>query len=402
MGFRIMKFACLGLVFSVLLSVFSTLSCSAISFTQDLTLKYATSGPPKYGISFTSSGSPLPAGYTNTVSIPKSDKLFSVGVVSNTGANFSVTSGNFISVEFTVGGPSCGLDWTYQFKYMNEGAYFLEMEEMASYSTNSGWCRKAYRAYFQAHTSFTGAVQFGWSGGIGSSDGLQFGVMSVQIWNYVDWNNIFGTEDIVKAIQSQNNGSADITASITNNMKGLGSQLKQENADQLQAIHHVSDVITNNMVGLGSQLKEENAKQLAESQKQTEIMSKTSDFVTDTSTPDASDIANADTLPSVGLLPAGPIDSLLLLPLNIMNSITSSLGGTCSPVIAPLPFSSGQNITFPCFGDTIYKGDFSILANLIGPVGAAFILYSYFKHLYKKVDRATSLETSDEDEWGIL
>lgn len=160
---------------------------------------------------------------------------------------------------------------------------------------------------------------------------------------------------------------------------------------------------TTNAINSGfDQQHKDNQQALEESKKQTEAMEQTKDFVTDSSTPDASDIANADSLPSVGLLPAGPIDSLLLLPLNIMNSITSSLGGSCSPIVAPLPFSDGQSLTFPCFGDTIYSGDFSIMATLVGSVASAFILYEYFKHLYKKVDRATSLETSDEDEWGIL
>ncbi len=142
--------------------------------------------------------------------------------------------------------------------------------------------------------------------------------------------------------------------------------------------------------------------QLEEDKKQTSIMEETKDFITDDSTPEASDIANADSLPSVGLLPSGPLDSLLLLPLNVMNSILSSLGDNCDPVVAPVPWSGGQNITFPCFSDTIYTGDFALVGTLVGGVGSALILFYYFKHLYKKVDRATSLETTDDDEWGIL
>lgn len=164
------------------------------------------------------------------------------------------------------------------------------------------------------------------------------------------------------------------------------------------AINGQTDAINNGF----NQQHQDNQAQLEESKKQTEAMEQTKDFVTDTNQPNAGDIANSDSIPSVGLLPAGPIDSLLLLPLNIMNSITSSLGGSCSPIVAPLPFSNGQKLTFPCFGDTIYKGDFSIMATLVGSVASAFILYGYFKHLYKKVDRATSLESNDEDEWGIL
>lgn len=141
--------------------------------------------------------------------------------------------------------------------------------------------------------------------------------------------------------------------------------------------------------------------QLAEQQKANQIAEEQKNFVTDTSTPEAGDIANSDSLPSVGLLPPGPLDSILLLPVNILNSIIQSFGGNCSPVVAPLPFV-GENLTFPCFSDTFYTGSMAPLATLLGGVASAFILYKYFKHLYKKVDRAVSLETTDEDEWGIL
>lgn len=149
---------------------------------------------------------------------------------------------------------------------------------------------------------------------------------------------------------------------------------------------------------------EEQKKQTEEQKKQTEAIEQTKDFVTDTSTPDSSDIANSDSVPGVGLLPDGPLDSLLLLPVNLLNSIIRSLGGTCSPISIPLPdyVGSSEKMTFPCMDSIIYSGKFAPLATVIGSVASGFILFYYLKHLYKKVDRATSLETTDEDEWGIL
>ncbi len=160
--------------------------------------------------------------------------------------------------------------------------------------------------------------------------------------------------------------------------------------EQLQATKSQTDAINKQT----EQQHQDSQALLEEQQKQT-------DFITSTDSPDADSIANSSSLPSVGLLPSGPLDSLLLLPVNIMNSILSSLGGSCSPVTAKLPFVN-QNISFPCFGDTIYKGKFEPLVNIIGIVPSAFLLFGYFKFLYKKVDRAVSLESTDEDEWGVL
>lgn len=159
--------------------------------------------------------------------------------------------------------------------------------------------------------------------------------------------------------------------------------------------------ILGTIAGQNSQIINQNNQIIDQNNKQNDILQGTHDFITDSSTPNPGDIATSDSLPSVGMLPPGPLDSILLLPLNIMNSITSSLGGSCTPIVAPLPFV-GKNIEFPCFGDTIYKGEFAPLSNLVGVVASAFILYGYLKHLYKKVDRATSLESNDEDEWGVL
>ena len=35
-------------------------------------------------------------------------------------------------------------------------------------------------------------------------------------------------------------------------------------------------------------------------------------------------------------------------------------------------------------------------------VPCAFILIKYFKHLYKKVDRAVTMNTTADDEWGVI
>lgn len=195
-----------------------------------------------------------------------------------------------------------------------------------------------------------------------------------------------------KLQQILNNG---ITANVDNS--GVVSQLQQS---QQQA--HTDAQNTQNAINNASeQAHQDSQAQLEEQKKANEIAEEQKNFVTDTSTPEASDIANSSTIPSSGLLPDGPLDSILLLPVNILNSIIQSLGGTCSPIEATLPFVD-EKLVFPCFNTSVYQGSFEAAGNIVGAIGSAFILYGYFKHLYKKVDRAVSMETTDEDEWGIL
>lgn len=187
-----------------------------------------------------------------------------------------------------------------------------------------------------------------------------------------------------------------------NNLSQIANGSISVNIDKSGLATSASQQATTDAINAGNQQAHLDAQSaLREQEKQTSIQEEQKNFVTDTSTPEASDIANSDSLPSVGLLPAGPLDSILLLPVNILNSIIQSFGGSCKPVVAPLPFID-DSITWPCMDDIFYKGDFEVLANIVGTVASALILFGYFKHLYKKVDRAVSLETTDEDEWGIL
>lgn len=100
-----------------------------------------------------------------------------------------------------------------------------------------------------------------------------------------------------------------------------------------------------------------------------------------------------------GLLPPGPLDSLLNIPFKYLSKTINSLNETCSPLSIPFVFDS--ELTFPCF-DTYYEEFPSSLKIFTEVVPCAFILIFYFKHLYTKISRATTLETTENDEWGCL
>lgn len=101
-----------------------------------------------------------------------------------------------------------------------------------------------------------------------------------------------------------------------------------------------------------------------------------------------------------GLLPPGPVDSLLNIPFKFLSIIVSSLGELCVPLSFNWVFNN--TLTLPCFTDSFYDNVPSYLMLFINLIPSGFILINYLKHLYKKVDRAVSLETNADDEWGVL
>lgn len=234
--------------------------------------------------------------------------------------------------------------------------------------------------------------------GAGTNEFIRFGGPWLTNLNQSSPWGITMTQPTLTITPSYMTETSDNVARILGLLRTTGITATVDNSDVVSSINQ-----GNQQAHQDAQASlAEQQKQTAEAEKQTQIQDEQKNFVTDTSTPEVSDIANSNTIPSAGLLPDGPLDSILLLPVNILNSIIQSFGGTCKPVIAPLPFVGDQDLVFPCFSDTFYTGKFAPLATAIGGVASAFILYGYFKHLYKKVDRAVSMETTDEDEWGIL
>lgn len=145
------------------------------------------------------------------------------------------------------------------------------------------------------------------------------------------------------------------------------------------------------------EVKEEIKKQTEEQKKNNEELKKTNDFIMDDTEPN-SDISSLGNVQ--GLLPPGPVDSLLNIPFKFLSVIVSSLGELCVPLSGKFVFNS--TLTLPCFTPLFYDKVPSSLMIFINLIPSAFILINYLKHLYKKVDRAVSMETNADDEWGVL
>lgn len=102
-----------------------------------------------------------------------------------------------------------------------------------------------------------------------------------------------------------------------------------------------------------------------------------------------------------GLLPAGPVDSLLNIPFYYTGKIVNSFGGSCKPI--EVPVLGGKKWIFTCLGNQMYSKIFdSYMMKFIELIPCAFILIAWFKNLYKRVDRATGMQTNSDDEWGVI
>lgn len=119
------------------------------------------------------------------------------------------------------------------------------------------------------------------------------------------------------------------------------------------------------------------------------------DSITDESAPNTDALKN-----SSGWLPAGPLDSLINLPLSLLNNLTTNMSKSCQPVNLPLPFID-KTLQLPCV-NTLYAqiDGLSVWINSVSVIAAAFILFHYLMGLYKWVDDTLSFrENNYIDNW---
>ena len=132
--------------------------------------------------------------------------------------------------------------------------------------------------------------------------------------------------------------------------------------------------------------------------KQTEQQNKnhkeTMDYMKDDSDVDTSDVNNF-----VGYLPAGTLDSIINLPLAMLNAINNNLSKTCTGVNFTFPFIN-EDFTLPCISTLYDKMHATTLLNTLGVIVGAVMLYKYFVYLYNWVDQVLSLKGNKLKGWG--
>lgn len=123
--------------------------------------------------------------------------------------------------------------------------------------------------------------------------------------------------------------------------------------------------------------------------------------LTDETPPDFDGLKN-----SAGWLPKGPVDSIINLPLSLLENIQDNLGKTCQPVSLPLPFVN-KNIDLPCI-NTLYSQieGMNTFFNWCGVVASVFILFKYLIYLYNRIDSTLTLRENtlpgyfEDSIWG--
>ena len=117
--------------------------------------------------------------------------------------------------------------------------------------------------------------------------------------------------------------------------------------------------------------------------------------ITDESAPNTDALKN-----SSGWLPAGPLDSLINLPLSLLNNLTTNINKSCQPANLPLPFLD-ETLTLPCVNTLYAKIEgLDVWINSVSIIAAAFILFHYLMGLYKWVDDTlTFRENNYIDNW---
>lgn len=110
---------------------------------------------------------------------------------------------------------------------------------------------------------------------------------------------------------------------------------------------------------------------------------------------------NIDSLGNTaGWLPPGPIDSIINLPLNLLNNLMTALNKTCAPINIPLPYVN-RNLPIPCIS-TIFNQITGLPAfwNWVGVITSVVILYRYLIALYKYYDDLTTLKANFISDFG--
>ncbi len=118
--------------------------------------------------------------------------------------------------------------------------------------------------------------------------------------------------------------------------------------------------------------------------------------ITDETPPNTSEFGNV-----AGWLPAGPVDSIITLPLNVLNSISNALNGKCSTINLPLPFID-STLPLTC-GTEFYSqvSGLSLFLNTLFTILGGITLYKYFIYLYNWIDKIVPLKEQDE-KWGAV
>lgn len=184
-------------------------------------------------------------------------------------------------------------------------------------------------------------------------------------------------------------GKDGITESHTNRLNtGVFSYVESSTQSINSAIHE-----NNQTLNEINQTQQETNEKLDETNKN---LGELNDNITNSDAPEDMDSLSN----SAGWLPAGPVDSIVNLPLALFNNLRDNLGGQCQDVTLTLPFVNKQ-FPLPCIRNLYAQiPGLNVLITSVGTIAAGLMLYSYLIHLYLWVDKILRMRGSDFSSWG--
>lgn len=159
----------------------------------------------------------------------------------------------------------------------------------------------------------------------------------------------------------------------------------------------IENATPSNLINYITRIKQVNQNNsiINEQQNTTQAIEDLNNSITSEAGPNLNGLSN-----SAGWLPAGPVDSILNLPLALLNNINTNLSKTCQPVILHIPLVD-RDLPIPCIVTLYQQMGIMTWVNTIGAIASAFILFTYFVKLYKWVDDTlTFRENNQIDNWG--
>lgn len=106
---------------------------------------------------------------------------------------------------------------------------------------------------------------------------------------------------------------------------------------------------------------------------------------------------------TTGWLPAGPVDSILNLPLSLLNNLSTNLNKQCTPISLNIPFLDKNNtLVLPCLANTLSENveGFDTFYSWLGLVVSCLLLYKYLMSLYVWVDNVLMLRLEMYEDFG--
>lgn len=176
-----------------------------------------------------------------------------------------------------------------------------------------------------------------------------------------------------------------------NNLDYANSFMVSEGSSSKDFEEYGKQVCTNRIDDTNKKLDEQNETSKG-------IFGKIKDLFNWLTNKDDADVSSAGNV--AGWLPAGPVDSLITLPLTFLTNVNTSLSKTCAPLDVNLPYVN-KNIQIPCL-NTIFNQITGLNSfwTWVGTISSVVILFKYLVALYDYFDRLTTLQANFISDWG--